>query len=446
MSPSRDPRPAAGNTSRRDLLQRAAAVAGAGSLLGSRFLAEGMESVPRALPRVPLNDDEPVRVGLIGPGGMGGGHLNAFLGFRDKFHAGQDGGVNLDVVAVSDVALPRQQDWMQRCSERQGFAVDGHQDYKDLLARDDIHCVLIASPEHWHAQMAIDAILAGKDVYLEKPMTLYLEDAVRLYRVVEANDQLLQVGTQKMMIPRYREAKKLIAEGAIGHPTLSQTSYCRNSPDGEWNYYGIDERIQPGASLDWDAWCGPLGPADWDPLIYHRWRRYKRYSTGIIGDLLVHQMAPMMYCLGMDFPTRVVCSGGHYVDHAMENHDQVMMTVEFGGQHTMIVAGSTCNATGLEVMIRGHKANLFLNSNDCILTPEQKFVDEVDEQRIQCPGISDQDELRRNWLACVRSREMNQSTVEWGLKHMVAVDLATRSMWEGGAYSFDPETFTGSKV
>lgn len=446
MSPSRDPRSAAGTSSRRDLLTRAAAAAGASTLLGSRFLARGMERVPKALPRVSLADDEPVRMGLIGAGGMGGGHMNAIMGFRDRFHRQEDNGLNVDIVAVSDCALPRQQDWMQRCSDRQGFQVDGHQDYKELIARDDIHCVLIASPEHWHAQMAIDAILAGKDVYLEKPMTLHLEDAVRLFRVVEANDQILQVGTQKMMIPRYREAKRLLEEGAIGHPTLSQTSYCRNSPDGEWNYYAIDERIQPDSTLDWDAWCGPLGPADWDPLVYHRWRRYQRYSTGIIGDLLVHQMSPMMYCLNVGWPTRVTASGGHYVDKAMENHDQVMITVEFEGGHTMIVAGSTINQTGLETMIRGHHANIYLNSNDCILRPEPKFEDDVDEQRILCPGIRDQDELRKNWLECVRSREANQSPVEWGLKHMVVVDLAARSMWEGGAYSFDPETFTTTRL
>lgn len=423
------------STTRRDFLSRTAALAGAGTLLGSRALAEAFEPVPRALPRVPLRDGEPIRMGLIGTGGMGGGHLGAIMGFHAK------GTEQVQVVALSDVCKPRLDKWLERCSKEQGIEVDGYRDYRELLARDDLHAVLIASPEHWHADMAIDAILAGKDVYLEKPMTLRLEDAVRLYKVVVANDQILQVGTQKMMIPRYREARKLISEGAIGHPTLSQTSYCRNSPDGEWNYYGIDPRVEPGEMLDWDAWCGPLGPQEWDTHVYHRWRRYKRYSTGIIGDLLVHMMSPMMYALNAGWPLRVCAAGGHYVDKEMENHDQVFLTVEFEKEHTMVVAGSTCNSTGMEPMVRGHMANLYLGGNNCVLRPETPYVDDVDELTVECPGIRDQDSLRLDWLNSVRTREPNQSPVEFGLKHMVIVDLATRALWEGHTFRFDPDNF-----
>ena len=112
----------------------------------------------------------------------------------------------------------------------------------------------------------------------------------------------VQVGTQYMTYPRYVAAQKLIADGGIGHPTFSQTSYCRNSRDGEWLYYGIDPDIVPGPALDWEAWCGPLGLQPWNPQVYFRWRRYKKFSTGIIGDLLVHMMTPLMMAVDAGCP------------------------------------------------------------------------------------------------------------------------------------------------
>ena len=203
----------------------------------------------------------------------------------------------------------------------------------------------------------------------------------------------------------------------------------------------------PGDNLDWDAWCGPLGPQPFDGKVFARWRRYKKYSTGIIGDLLVHEMTPIIHALDLGFPTRVTATGGHYVDKEMENHDQVLLNVEFGGQHTMLVAGSTCNNRGLETVIRGHQADILLaDAARCRLVPQPPFVDDVDPQDISCETADWQDRLREDWLNSVRTREPNRSTVELGLKHMIVVDLASRSMWEGGAWEFDPETLTVKKA
>jgi predicted dehydrogenase len=293
--------------------------------------------------------------------------------------------------------------------------------------------------------MAIDAIRAGKDVYVEKPMTLRLDDAFAIWREQRASDRIVQVGTQYLMTPKYKEAKRLIAEGAIGHPVTSQTSYCRNSQGGEW-LYSIDERVVPGEMLDWEKWCGPNGLVPFDTRIYHRWRRYKRFSTGIIGDLLVHQMTPLIWALDCGWPVRVTATGGHYIDKAMENHDQVNLTVQFEKEHTMDVLGSTCNSTGLEVLIRGHKANLFLGGNNCELRPEQPYAEQVEGQSAKFESVPDQDLLRMNWLQCIRTREPNQSPVELATKVMVIVDLATRSLWEGGTWTFSPASLTPART
>lgn len=424
--------------SRRTLLRGTAAAA---AVAASTTVRADDRPIPKAPAKGPIEDGKPIRIGFIGLGGMGNGHLDSTLGQI------KDGKVNAQVVAVAEVQKFRREDAQKKATERQtGVEVAAYVDYLELLARPDIDCVLIASPEHWHAQMAVDAIQNGKDVYLEKPMTLRLPEALWLQNVMEANPHMrLQVGTQYMMWGRYREAKRLIAEGAIGHPTFSQTSYCRNNKEGEW-LYGIDGRVAPGETLDWKRWCGPLGEQKWDTNIYHRWRRYKDFSTGIIGDLLVHMMTPMIYAVDPGWPVRVSAIGGHYHDKAMQNHDQVNLAVQFEKEHTMIVAGSTCNEQGLEAMVRGHEGNLYLGSNNCVLRPERLYADEIDQQEIKCDPINEQPELRRNWLDCVRSREANVSPVELGAKVMVIVDLATRAMWEGGEWLFDPATRTARRA
>lgn len=431
--------------SRREFLSTSAAAAGA-LAIGSSSCSSGSfgrrrdEPLPEAPPAQKVAAGEPVRIGVIGTGGMGTNHVSRLL------LNGDEGRENLEVVALSDVCLPRLENALAKARDGRETQVEGYRDYHELLARDDIHGVLIASPEHWHANMAIDAIGSGKDVYLEKPMTLRLHDALRLKELMELNPHMrLQVGTQYMMLGKYQAARRLIAEGAIGHPTFSQTSYCRNSIDGEW-LYTIDPQVVPGEMLDWDAWCGPLGVRAFDTEIYHRWRRYRDFSTGIVGDLLVHMMTPMIYALDPGWPVRVTATGGHYVDKAMQNHDQVNITVQFEREQTLVVAGSTCNEQGLETMIRGHEANIYLGSNNCVLRPERPFADDVDTQTIECAEVESQDELRLDWLRSIRTREPNASPVELGTQVMVIVDLATRSMWEGSAFTFDPETLTASRA
>lgn len=446
-------------TTRRDFLKTSAAAAAAGAILtGLEAEALHAQPLPRINDRVFPKNAEPVRIGVIGTGGMGTEHCRAFMRLLNA------GRADVQIVALADVCTPRLQEAYQAVTiapkpKDNSIAksstplvmtdVKMYTDYRELLKDPLIHGVVIATPEHWHARIAEDAIVAGKAVYVEKPMTLNLRDALRLRKVVRAHpDALLLVGTQYVTYPSYQEAAKLIADGSIGKATFSQTSYCRNSKEGEWLYYKIDPAWQPGVNLDWNMWCGPLGKADWNPEIYARWRRYRRYSTGIIGDLLVHHMTPLVKALNAGWPTRVIASGGHYVDKAMENHDQVNINVEFEGEHTMIVAGSTCNEVGLETLIRGHKANLYIpGSRKMTMRPERLFAEEIEEKTFDLADIGDsQDMLRVHWIECIRGNAKPLSDIDLGTKVMTIVDLAARSMWDGRAYRFDPEKMKASSI
>jgi predicted dehydrogenase len=423
--------------SRRDFLRRSAAAAAAAALTPSLTHAAETDDSPveQSRARAPLAAGDPVRIGVIGVGGMGSAHAQAFA------RLARDGGT-VRIEAVCDVCDPRAASAKRTIDRLQTSDIPTYRSHQDLLARKDLHGVLIAAPEHAHARLAEDAVVAGKDVYLEKPMTLNLKDALRLQKVVRKNpDAIVCVGTQYVMTPSYVAAEKLIADGAIGTPVWSQTSYCRNSKEGEWTYYKIDPAWVPGKTIDWEAWCKPLGRIAWNPEIYARWRRFRRYSTGIIGDLLVHHMTPLVKALNVGWPVRVSASGGHFIDKAMENHDQVNIAVEFERGHTMVVAGSTCNEFGLERVIRGNKGNLFVGGRSATIRPERIWAEEVEEREIpppEGPAMDDQQALRLHWLDCIRTRQQTRSDVDLGVKVMVIVDLATRSLWEGGTYKFNP--------
>lgn len=446
-------------TTRRDFLARTAGIAGAAAVLGSAGSSIGMGAwtPPRAVPRARLRKDDPVRIGIVGVGApgmcaMGAGHIMRFAGLA------KEGKTNCEIVAVCDLnSLTLEYGCDLAVKHGQATRPEGYLRHEDMFARDDIHGVVLAVPEHWHAPMAIDAIAAGKDVYVEKPMTLDLPDALKLREAVRANpDVVVQVGTQMINLPEYHEAKKLIEAGEIGVPTFSQCGYCRNSKHGEWHYATEpDQNLWPGAkwtpgeNLDWERWCRPIGSMPWDPKLYTQWRRYRKTSTGIIGDLLVHQMTPILFALGntAGWPVHVKATGAHHVDKEMENHDNIHITVQFESGHQMFVCGSTCNELGVERLIRGHRANIYLNNRQCKFVPERIYADATYPNTIQCPDIgNDQDQHRLVWLDSIRTRRQPISDVELGTKIMVIVDLAARSIWEGKAFEFNPQTMRARPV
>ena len=433
---------------RRDFLKKSAALAAAGTALatldpGTVQAAEAWTLPQAAHPGRRPHTAEPVRIGIIGAGGMGTEHARAFQRLTAA------GTTDVQVAVLCDVCVPRLEAAGQAL-RKEGAHYDFRYctDYRELLRDASLQGVLIATPEHWHARMGADAIRAGKDVYIEKPMTLRHEEAFRLRDVAAAHpERIVVIGTQYVMYSSYIDAQRLIAEGKIGKPVFSQTSYCRNSKDGEWLYYEIDPAWQPGVNLDWSAWTGPLGRQPWSPEVYARWRRYRKYSTGIIGDLLVHRITPLMMALDVGWPVRVVASGGHYVDGAMENHDQVNINIEFEKGHTMIVAGSTANEVGLETLIRGHRANLYLGGRRLTLRPERIYAEETEEQVIEGEDTGDpQDLLRAQWIEAIRTRGKSPSPIDLATQVMVAVDLASRSMWDGHAYGFDPGKLKARRI
>src|SRR6184192_4128710 len=184
--------------------------------------------------------------------------------------------------------------------------------YKELLDNKEIDCIVAAVPDHWHKNVVIDAVNAGKDIYCEKPMSHSVADGVAMVAAAKKTGRIVQIGSRRVSSVICAKAKELLANGIIGTITLVEGTYGRNDPTGAWEY-----PPPPGLSpsnFDWDTWQGEATKRPWDPSMspkyFARWRCWKEYGTGVAGDLLVHLVSGMMFMLGINEPPKRVMSMG----------------------------------------------------------------------------------------------------------------------------------------
>ncbi|MBI4605726.1 MAG: Gfo/Idh/MocA family oxidoreductase, partial [Planctomycetes bacterium] len=294
---------------------------------------------------------------VIGTGGMGGGHVNQLVGMEER--------ENIRLAAVCDVFRERAKANAARCKG------EAYEDYRKLLERKDIDAVVIATPDHWHAKMSIDSMLAGKHVYCQKPMTLTAEQAIEVRNTARKTGLKLQVGVQGTSNDAFWKAHQAIAEGRIGKVVWSQGSYCRNSREGEFNW-PIDPAAGPSAEgdkhIDWDMWLGhELGLAPrvgFNPEHFFRFRKFWSYSGGVATDLLYHTLAPLVLMIAGrrgEYPLRAVAAGGIYVQKdTREIPDTFFIMLDYPSEHTIVLVSVMTNTSGLETRVCGNEGTLLL--------------------------------------------------------------------------------------
>jgi len=407
--------------------------AGAGALLGAISINKSV------LGRV-IGANDRINIGVIGVGGRGRSLLRQVLGIGEKQGTVQ-------VVAVCDVYEKRKRE------AREMARAEGYLDYRELLERKDIDAVIIATPDHWHAQQAIEAMNKGKDVYLEKPMTHTVEEARRVYETVEKTKRVLQVGSQTTSSDQWWKARQAIQDGMIGKLIMSQGSYHRNSIQGEWNW-PIDAEAGPDGKgdnyIDWKMWLGPAPNRKFDPDRFFRFRKYWDYSGGIATDLFYHVMAPLNICWGEpQFPYRVTGNGGIYVfKDGREVPDTFTLTADFSAGHTLCLTSSMANDTHIPGLIRGHEGTIMMvpdgrfegRVEHITVTPQRiardKFKEKygVEEMAIKCEPREGHME---NFLRCIKTREKPVLDALTGYKAMVTIAMSVQSYREGRVLYFD---------
>jgi predicted dehydrogenase len=183
--------------------------------------------------------------------------------------------------------------------------------YKELLDNKDIDAIVMAVPDHWHKQIFVDAVAAGKDVYCEKPMSHTPADGLAMVDAAKKTDRIVQIGAQRTSSVLCAKAKELYEGGAIGELSLVEMTLGRNDPTGAWEYPPPAD-LSP-QNLDWDTWLGTAPKKSFDPFLFARWRCWKEYGTGVAGDLMVHLLSGMQFVLGInEAPKRASAFGGIY--------------------------------------------------------------------------------------------------------------------------------------
>ena len=265
-------------------------------MLGAKVYAL---AAPQEQPAAPVSANDHIQIALIGAGGQGMGDTRAAL---------QVPGVKL--VAVSDCYDGR----LEHSKELWGNDVFTTRDYKEVLARKDVDAVIIGTPDHWHKQVSVDAMKAGKDVYCEKPMIHEYADGPEMIQAARANHRILQVGSQRVSSIIYVKAKEMLAAGAIGQLNMVTAHWDRNSSMGAWNY-----TVPPDASpetCDWPRFLGTAPKIPFNAEHFFQWRKWKAYGTGVAGDLFVHLFSGLHFVLSSAGPIRVMSTGGlrHWKD------------------------------------------------------------------------------------------------------------------------------------
>lgn len=282
------------NKSRRSFLKKATAATSA-AIITSKTRAEAkpidITPEPEVLPQVSPNDR--IRIALIGAGGQGTADTAAALRVP-----------GVELVAVADIYDGRH----TAAKERFGNHLVTTRDHREILARKDIDAVIIGTPDHWHAQIAKEAMRAGKDVYCEKPMVQQLGEGADVIKTWKETGRIMQIGSQYTTGVIYQKAKELIEQGIIGKLNLVESSIVRRSAESAWQYtIPTDASAQ---TIDWDRFLGRAPKRPLEPIRLFRWRNYQDYGTGIGGDLFVHLFSGTHLITGAIGPSRVFSTGG----------------------------------------------------------------------------------------------------------------------------------------
>jgi len=440
---------------RRDFLKRTGGL-GAGAALATNAFAKLNNKMNPA--RV-IGANDRINVGLVGCGGRGSYVAKAFTKYATENNNA------CQIVAVCDVYEKRKR------AEAELYKAKGFLDYRELLAVPDLDAVIVATPDHWHARIALDAMDHGKDVYLEKPMCHTTKEVKQLVETVRETKRVLQVGSQTTSADQWWKAKKAIADGMIGKMIMSQGSYHRNSIEGEWNW-PIDTEAGPDGKgenyIDWKGWLGPAPNRPYDADRFFRFRKYWDYSGGIATDLFFHVVAPLNICWDKpQYPAKVMASGGKYAFmDSREVPDTFHLMAEYPEGHSLVLSSSMGNSQHIPGLIRGHEGTIIMVEHgmferptpDIIVRPDKVRAEAKNGERPQLVTFPDykfgSEEMKipveqtdmmqahiGNFIGCMRTREKPHLDVETAAHAQILICLAVDSYREGRVKYWDEKNW-----
>jgi len=405
-----------------------------------------------------------VQIALIGAGGMGMGDTNLALQIPD-----------VKLIAVCDVYDGR----LARARERWGKDLFTTRDYREVLARKDIDAVIVATPDHWHQRITVDALDAGKHVYCEKPMVHAIDEGAAMIEAQQRTGRTLQIGSQYVSSLVYQKAKELLAGGAIGELNMIEAWLDRNTAIGAWQY-----SIPPDASpttVDWDRFLGNAPKRPFDPVRMFRWRNYRDYGTGVAGDLFVHLLTGIHFVTGTKGPSRVYATGGRrFWNDGRDVPDVMLALLDYPSFTVQLKVNfeSGLPAESFGVKFVGSEGTMTAGASELKLarTPREAepgytidtFPEAVQKNFLQSyrkqyplapptadsmrpnrdgtysppPGFNSQREHHRSFYQSIREREPSVEDAVFGLRAAGPALLTNISYFEQRICNWDPDRLT----
>jgi len=370
-----------------------------------------------------LGANERIRVGGIGVGGR----CSGLLGLVNKA-----GGT--EIVALCDVYEPR----LRAVKEKLAPGAAGYADYRELLDRKDIDAVVIGSPDHWHVPMTIDAVKAGKDVYVEKPVSHGIEEGARLEQVVAASKQIVQVGYQQRSWEHFKVAREVITGGKLGKITLILASWYQNYLRNRGSAPQVEVE-----KLDWKKFLGPAPNQPFDALRYTRWRWFWDFGGGHLTDLYSHYCDVIHWYMGEDSPLAAQATGGRNALPEFECPDTISAAYEYPGGFNVVYNGSLVGSLdGGNILFRGSQAMMKINRDGFAVyregvVPAEKTYYPDPEDAMQSGGDGTISHVN-NFLECVRSRKAPASDVKSAVATARAAHLGNMAYRKGSRVDASP--------
>lgn len=444
------------------LINRRSFVLATGAATTTMILGKSMRALAyrgsESLKPVAANDH--IQIALIGAGIQGQGDTKVAL---------QVAGVKL--VAVADCYDGR----LAHSKELWGNDIFTTRDYREILARNDVDAVIIATPDHWHKQAAIDAMRAGKDVYCEKPMIHLYSDGPEIIETARTTGRIIQIGSQRVSSLIYAKAKELLAAGAIGQLNMVTARWDRNSSIGAWNYtVPLDASTE---TCDWPRFLGTAPKISFSTEQFFQWRKWKAYGSGVAGDLFVHLFSGTHFITGAHGPTRAMATGGlrfwkdgrdvpdvmlglfdyqegfnlslrvNFVDGGEESEGLIFT----GSEGTMEIAGNTVSVSRTPRQREpGYTVGTFTDAMQKQILEEYRQKYPVTHPSGEPPagfekyvapiGYSDSYDHFNNFFAAVRTRKPVVEDAVFGYRAAGAALLSNLSIERGAIVRWDPNT------
>jgi predicted dehydrogenase len=392
-----------------------------------------------------------IRLGFIALGNRGDQVLDGFLAHKD-----------CEVISICDIYQP----YLDFAAKKIGASPKQFKDYRKLLELKDVDAVVINTPDHWHALQTIHACQAGKDVYVEKPLSLCVAEGRKMVDAARKYKRITQVGLHRRSSAFCREAAEIVRSGQLGKITTVRAFHIQN----EWpRGIGNPKNETPPADFDWDAWLGPAPMKSYNKnRAFYRFRWFWDYSGGQLTNFGVHYMDIIQWALGHDTPTAVTAMGGNF---GIEDNREIPDTLEVLWTYpgSTLVTFSQFNATappaGLnngEIEFRGTKGTLYLKGNGYMVVPDNISPNEffartpidrsLDNWRrgskpmieaSKADGRAETADHAKNFLDCIRSRGQTNCDIETGhrsttgpLLGNIAYKLKAYLEWDGKSEKF----------